>query len=102
MVGKSKILIYREKLIKREGEVGRERQQMHEEIMIQDQRAKAAVTWPIMGRVKSGFTIMTMLIKTKEIIMWQFHVGGFLSLWCLFMALKNFAKVAFNELVKMT
>ena len=30
--------------MKREGEVGRAWQQMHGEIMIQDQRAKAAVT----------------------------------------------------------
>ena len=28
---------------------------MHGEIMIQDQRAKAAVTWAMVGKVKSGF-----------------------------------------------
>ena len=33
------------------GEGGRER---HLEIMIQEQRAKAVVTWAIAGRVKSG------------------------------------------------
>ena len=35
----------REENKKKESEVGRERQQMHGEIMIQDQRAKVAVTW---------------------------------------------------------
>ena len=29
-------------------------QQMHGKIMIQDQRAKAAVTWTMVGRVKRG------------------------------------------------
>ena len=42
--GESKVLIYREKIKKRKGKVGRERQQMRGEIMIQDLRAKAAVT----------------------------------------------------------
>ena len=35
----------REKIRKSEEEMCRERQQMHGEIMIEDQRAKAAVTW---------------------------------------------------------
>ena len=48
-------MIFREKIIKREGEVGRARQQMHGEIMIQDQRAKVVVTWAVVGKVKSGF-----------------------------------------------
>ena len=53
-VGESKVLIYRKKVIQREGQVGRER---HEEIMMQDQRAQAAVTWAMAmeGRVQSGF-----------------------------------------------
>ena len=38
-------------MIKREGEVGRERQQMHGEIMKHDQRTKAAVTWAMVARV---------------------------------------------------
>ena len=53
-VGESKVSIYRKRIIKR-GKVGRERQQMHEEITIQDQRAKVAVTLAMVGRVKSGF-----------------------------------------------
>ena len=44
--------MYREKVIKREGKVSREHQQTHGEIMIPDQRAKVAVTWAIVGRVK--------------------------------------------------
>ena len=28
---------------------------MHEEIMIQNQKAQAAVTWAMVGRLKSGF-----------------------------------------------
>ena len=47
--------IDREKMIKREGKEGREQQQMHREIMIQDQRAKAAVIWAMVGRVKSVY-----------------------------------------------
>ena len=36
-------------------EGGREWQSMHGKIMIQDQRAKAAVIWVMVGRVKSGY-----------------------------------------------
>ena len=39
---------------------------MHGEIMIQDQRAKAAVTWAMVGRVTSGFTDTWLLNKAKE------------------------------------
>ena len=44
-VEERKVLACREKLIKREGEGGREWQPMHGEIMIQDQTDKAAVAW---------------------------------------------------------
>ena len=44
-VGESKVLTCREKTIKRDEEGGRERQQMNGRIMIQNQRAKEAVTW---------------------------------------------------------
>ena len=57
-VGDSNLLTCREKIYKREGVGGREQQQMHGEIMIQDQRAKTAVTWAIVGRVKSGLINM--------------------------------------------
>ena len=38
---------------------------MHGEIMIQDQRAKGAVTWAIVGRVGSGFIDMWLVDKSK-------------------------------------
>ena len=63
-------MIYKEEIIKRDGEVGRERQQMHGEIMTQDQRAKAAVTWAMVGGVKSGNTDTWLVDKTRERIMW--------------------------------
>ena len=50
---------------KKTGEVGREWQQMHEEIMIQDQKAKAAATWAMVGRIKSGFIDTWLVDKTK-------------------------------------
>ena len=56
-VGESKILTSREKIINREGEGAKGWQQMHGEIMIQNQRAKTAVTWSIVRRVKNGFII---------------------------------------------
>ena len=34
--------------------------------MIQEQRAKAAVTWAMMGRVKSGFKDTWLVDKNKE------------------------------------
>ena len=34
---------------------GEQSQTMHGKIKIQDQRAKAAVTWAVVGRVESGF-----------------------------------------------
>ena len=46
-------------------EVGRERQQLHGEIMIQDQRAKAAVTWAMVEGVKSGFLDTWLVDKNK-------------------------------------
>ena len=60
----SKVLTCREK-IKREREGGRERQPVHGEIMMQDQRAKVVVTWAMVGRVKSGF-IDTLLVDKKK------------------------------------
>ena len=53
-------------MIKREEEVGSEWQQIHGEIMIQDQRAKAAVTWAMVGRVKSGFIDKRLVDKNKR------------------------------------
>ena len=44
---------------------GRERQQMHGEIIIQDQRAKAAITLAMVGRVKSGFMDISLVDKNK-------------------------------------
>ena len=69
-IGDSKVLTCREKITKTEEEGGREWQPMHGEIMIQDQRAKAAITWAMMGRVKHGFILMDgwLVNKTREII----------------------------------
>ena len=39
---------------------------MHEEIMIKDQRAKVAVTWAMVGRVKSVFIDTCLVDKNKE------------------------------------
>ena len=39
---------------------------MHGEIMIQDQRAKTAVTWAMMIRVKSSFTDMWLVDINKR------------------------------------
>ena len=38
---------------------------MHVEIMIQDQRAKEALTWAMVGRVKSGFIDTWLVEKNK-------------------------------------
>ena len=51
--------------MKKEGEVLRERQQMHGEIMIQDHRAKAEVSWAMVGRVKSDFIDMWLVDENK-------------------------------------
>ena len=45
--------------------MGRTWQQMHGEIMIQDQRAKVAVTWAMDERVKSGFIDMWFVDENK-------------------------------------
>ena len=55
----------KEKIIKREGEGGRERQPIHGEIMIREQKAKEAVTLAVAGRVKSGFIDMWLVNKNK-------------------------------------
>ena len=69
-IRESKVLTCRENIhvIKREGEGGRERQQMHGKIMIQDQRAKAAVNWSMVGKGEE-WLYRQKLIKTREIIM---------------------------------
>ena len=74
---------------------------MHWEIMIQDQRAKGAVTWAMVGgRVNSGFIDMWLLDKNKGdnyvvISLWLVtsHVVPYV------MAPTN---LAFIELLKMT
>ena len=50
--------------IKIEG--GREQQPVHGQIMIQDQRAKAVVTWAMAERVKSCFIGKGLVDKNKE------------------------------------
>ena len=40
-------------------------QKMHGEIMIQDQRAKAAIIWTTVGRVKIGFKDTWLVDKNK-------------------------------------
>ena len=58
-------MIYRKKIIKRQGEVGRELQQIHGESMIQDQRAKTAVTWAMVGGIMSDFIDARLVDKNK-------------------------------------
>ena len=74
----------REKIIKREGEGGRELPQMHGEIMIKDQRAKVAVILTVGGKGKEWlYTFRHMvktMIKTKKTRMWYFHFGCLLPL----------------------
>ena len=56
---------------------------MHEEIMIRDQRANAAVTWVMVGSPKSGFIDKWLVDKKKGdnyVIIWLQLVT---SLWCL-------------------
>ena len=87
----------REKIIKREGEGGRDRQQMHRVTMNQDQRAKA---WAIVGRVKSGFIDTWLVDKNKgdNYVVISLWLGAFL-LHCLVIAPTN---LAFNGSLKMT
>ena len=62
--------------------------------MIQEQRAKAAVTWAMVGRVKSGFKDTWLVDKNKE----DNYTYVVISLWlvtsivqCLVMAPTNLA-----------
>ena len=73
---------------------------MHGEIMNQDQRAKAAVTWAMVGRVTSGFTDTWLLNKAK---------GGHylvISLWLITFLVVLYVmtptNLAFNNMLKMT
>ena len=96
-VGENKVLINRERIIKREEEVGRE---WHEEIMIQDQRAKAAVTWAMVGSVKSDFLDIWLIDKNKGNICVVISLTLVTSLVVPYvMAPTN---LAFNKLLKMT
>ena len=52
-------------IIKREEEGDWEWQSVHGEIMIQDQRAKADITWAMVGMVKSGSMDMWLVDKNK-------------------------------------
>ena len=92
-VGDSKVLICREKIIKREGGVGREQHQMHGEIMVQ-------VTWAMVGRVKSGFMVMCLVDKNKG----DNYMA--ISLWLVTFLLVSYVmapmNLAFNKLLKMT
>ena len=72
---------------------------MHGEIMVQDQRAKAAVTWAMVERIKSGF-IDTWLVDKNE--------GDncvVISLWLVTSLVVPYVmaptNLAFNELLKM-
>ena len=55
-------MIYREKIIKRI-----KKKQMYGKIMLQDQKAKAAVAWANVGRVKSGFINIWLGDKNKGV-----------------------------------
>ena len=73
---------------------------MHGEIMIQDQRAKAAVTWGMVVRVKSVFIDAWLVDKNKEdnfVVISLCLVPSYVH--CLVMAPTN---LAFKELLKMT
>ena len=99
MVGESKVLIYRQKIIKKRGGSGQEAV-ANGEIMIQDQRARAAVTWVMVGRVKSDFidTWLVDKIKGDNYVVISFWLVTSLVVPYV-MAPTN---LAFNELLKMT
>ena len=73
---------------------------MHEENMIQHQRAKAAVTWAMVGGVKSGF-IETWLVDINK---GDNYVV--ISLWFATSLEESFVmaptNLAFNKLLKMS
>ena len=50
---------------KKRGKGGSEQQPMHGKIMIQYQRANAAVTWTMVGKMKSGFIDTWLVDKNK-------------------------------------
>ena len=79
--------------------MGREWQQMHEEIMMQDQIAKVVVTWTKVGRVKSGFIDTWLVDKNKG----DNYVV--ISLWLVTSLVVHYvmapANLALNELLKM-
>ena len=79
--------------------MGREWQQMHEEIMMQDQIAKVVVTWTKVGRVKSGFIDTWLVDKNKG----DNYVV--ISLWLVTSLVVHYvmapANFALNELLKM-
>ena len=86
---------------KKRGEGGREWQHMHREIMIQDQRAKAAISWAMVRRVKCGLIIINTWSVNKD----KGDNYVVISLWlvtslvhCFVMAPTN---LAFKELLKM-
>ena len=62
-VGESKVLTYREEIIKRKRKRVWERQPLNRKMIIH--RAKAVVTWAMLGRVKSVFIDMVFLYKNK-------------------------------------
>ena len=78
----------------------RERQQIHGDIMIQDQRAKAAVTWAMVGRVKSDF------IDTCEVDKNKGDNYEVISLWLVTSLMVPYViaptNIPFNELLKLT
>ena len=73
---------------------------MHGEIMIQNQRAKVAVTSAMVGWVKGGFIDMSLVDKNKG----DKHVV--ISLWMVNSLVVPYVtaptNLAFNELLKMT
>ena len=73
---------------------------MHGEIMIQDQRAKVAVTWAMVGSVKSDFLDIWLIDKNKGNICVVISLTLVTSLVVPYvMAPMN---LAFNKLLKMT
>ena len=72
---------------------------MHGEIMIQDQRAKATVTWAMVGRVKSSFIDMWLVNKNKGDYLEAISLWLVTSLGMLFV--KAPTNLALNELLKM-
>ena len=67
---------------------------MHGEIMLQDQRAKVALTWAMVEKLRSGFIDMWLVYKNKG--------GNYVVISLVVPYVMASTNLAFNELLKMT